>query len=122
MCLWNDYWLPSRPLRNLIEGPLADGEDRLSVRSFLDNMDNISFILPHGIVQEIRGIPVAENPDQEDILVWAFSNDGSFPLKSAYLIAKGLNILNLETSPHQWVWKASTSPRIKFFPVVVHSL
>ena len=50
VCLWNEYWLPSGPLRNLIERPLADGEDRLSVRSFLDNMDNISFILPHGIV------------------------------------------------------------------------
>ena len=78
-------------------------------------MDNISFILPHGIVQEIRGIPVAENPDQEDILVRAFSKDGSFSLKSTCLIAKGFNILNLETSPHQWVWKVSTSPRIKIF-------
>lgn len=115
VCLWNDYWLPSGPFRNLIEGPLADRKDRLSIRSFLDNMDKISFILPHGIVQEIRDIPVAENLDQDDILVWALSKDGSFSLKSAYLIAKGFNILNLETSPHQWVWKASTSPRIKFF-------
>ena len=38
-----------------------------------------------------------------------------FSLKSIYLIAKGFNILNLETNSHQWVWKVSTSPRIKFF-------
>ena len=45
--LWNDFWLPSGPLRNQIKGPLAEGENRLLVKSFLANMDNISFNLPH---------------------------------------------------------------------------
>ena len=71
VCAWDDFWLPSGPLRNQIEGPLATGEKRLSVKSFLANMDNISFNLPHRIVQEIKGISVAANPNQEDILVWA---------------------------------------------------
>nr|POE76510.1 putative ribonuclease h protein [Quercus suber] len=114
-CLWNDFWLPLGPLRNQIEGPLTEVENRLLVKSFLANMDSISFNLPHKIVQEIRGIPVAADPNQEDILIWAYSKDGCFSLKSAYLIAKGINILNLETSPHNWVWRASTTPRIKFF-------
>nr|POE48311.1 putative ribonuclease h protein [Quercus suber] len=114
-CLWNNFWLPSGPLRNQIEGPLTEMENRLLVKSFLANMDSISFNLPHRIVQEIRGIPVAADPNQENILIWAYSKDGSFSLKSAYLIVKGINILNLETSPHNWVWRASTTRRIKFF-------
>ena len=50
----------------------------------------------------IKGIPLASNPLQEDILIWAFSKDGNFTLKSAYLIAKVLNPLNLDTS-NLWV-------------------
>ena len=84
-------------------------------KSLIASVECISFDLPDKILQEIKGIPIAANPSQEDILIWAFSKDGSFSLKSAYLIAKGFNLLNLDTSPHQWVWKAHTSPRIKFF-------
>ena len=65
--------------------------------------------------KRLKVSPSAANPSQKNILIWAFSKDGSFSLKSAYLIAKGFNLLNLDTSPHQWVWKAHTSPRIKFF-------
>lgn len=85
------------------------------MKMLLSNVEGISFNLPNGILQEKKGIPIVVNPNQEDILIWAFSKDGSFSLKSAYLITKGFNILNLDTSPHQWVWKASTSPRIFFF-------
>ena len=41
----------------------------LSVKSLLNNMESISFSLPHRIVQEIKGILVAANPNQEDILI-----------------------------------------------------
>ena len=78
VCVWDDFWLPSEPLRNKIEGPLADEKNGLSIKSFLANMESISFNLPHRIVQEIKGIPIAVDPNQEDILVWAFSKDGSF--------------------------------------------
>ena len=81
----------------------------------LSNVEEISFNLPVRILQEMKGIPIAANPNQEDILIGAFLKDGFVSLKSASLIAKGFNILNLDTSPHQWVWKASTSPRIIFF-------
>ena len=87
---WEDFWLPSGPLKNQVEGPLAEGKNRLSVKSLLNNMESISFSLPHRILQEIKGIPVAANPNQEDILIWAFLKDGSFSLKSAYSLPKGL--------------------------------
>jgi len=98
-----------------IASPLTDREDNLSAKSLIASMECISFDLPDRILQEIKDIPIVANPSQEDILIWAFSKDGSFSLKSAYLIAKGFNLLNLDTSYHQWVWKAHTSPRIKFF-------
>lgn len=82
---------------------------------FLGNRASIYFNLPNTIVQEIQGIPTVVNPNQKDILVWAFSKDECFSLNSAYLLAKGSNLLNLETTLHQWVWKSSTTPRIKFF-------
>ena len=112
---WEDLWLPSGPLRHQIEGPLTEGEDGISVKLFLGNRASISFNLPDTIVQEINGIPTTVNPDQKDILMWAFSKDGSFSLNLAYLLAKGLNPLNPMTTLGQWVWKSSTTPRIKYF-------
>ena len=112
---WANFWLPSKPLRQQIEGPLNEGEDKLPTKSLMDNTECISFNLPDRILQEIKGIPITANPSHEDMLIWAFSKDGSFSLKSAYLITKGFNLLNLDTSPHQWVWKVHKSPRIKFF-------
>ena len=99
----------------VIEGPLTEGEDKISAKELMNSTESISFALPDRILQEIKGIPIAENPSQEDLLIWAYSNDGSFSLKSAYLLAKGFNLVNLDTNTHQWVWKAHTSPRNKFF-------
>ena len=112
---WADFWLPSGPLRQQIEGPLNKGEDKLPAKSLINSTECISVVLPDRILQEIKGIPIAANPSHEDKLIWAFSKDGSFSLNSAYLIAKGFNLLNSDTSLHQWVWKAHTSPRIKIF-------
>ena len=65
-------------------------------------------------MREIKGVPLASNPIQKDILIWAFFKDGSFTLLSIYILAMGLKPLNL-TTHKPWVWKAKTSPRIKFF-------
>ena len=60
---WEDFWLPSGPFRNQVDGLLAEGENMLSVKSLLNNMESISFSLPHRIVREIKGILVAANPN-----------------------------------------------------------
>ena len=111
----DDFWLPSGPSRKQIEGPLAKGENNMSMKMFLNNPDGLSFNFPAIIMNDIQGIPLASCPDQKDRLIWAFSKDGSFSLKSAYLLAKGLNPLNLATHPCKWVWDANTTPRINFF-------
>ena len=69
MNVWNDFWLPSGPLRCQIQGPLADGEGNCTVKDFLINERSISFVLPELIVQEIRGIPLVLNSAREDILI-----------------------------------------------------
>ena len=106
--------MASGPLRKQIEVPLMDGEGNISVKDFLSNDIGISFVLPDYIIQEIKGILLASNPLQEDLNILAFSKDGNFSLKSAYLIAKGLNPLNLDTF-NMWVWNSKIMSRIKFF-------
>ena len=87
----------------------------MSVKMFLTNPNGISFNFPANIVNDIQCIPLASCPNQKDRLIWAFSKDGSFSLKATYLLAKGLNPLNLVTLPCRWVWDSNTTLRIKLF-------
>ena len=115
MGFWDDFWLPSSPLRKQIEGPLAEGENNMSVKMFLSNPSGLSFNFPETIINDIQGIPLASCPDLKDRLIWVYSKDGSFSLKSAYLLAKCLNLLNLSSHPCRRVWDVYTTPRIIFF-------
>ena len=49
------------------------------------------------------------------MLHWAYSKNGSFSLKSAYLLVRGLNPLNWVTDYISWVWKVETLPKVHFF-------
>ena len=60
-------------------------------------------------MNDIQGILLVLCTDLKDRLIWAYSKDGSFSLKSAYLLAKGLNPLNLASHPCRWVWDAYTT-------------
>ena len=80
---WDDYWLASGPLRKQILGPLLEEEGKKSVKAFLANVLDSSFVFLVTILKDIQGVPLAANPIQEDILIWAFSKDGSFNLQSA---------------------------------------
>lgn len=108
------FGLPPILLRSKSKAPLLKGKGVYLSRTSFSEGVNISFVLPESIMQEIRGIPLASNPTHEDILIWAFSKNGSFSLSLAYMLAKGLNPLNLATSK-PWVWKAKTTPRRKKF-------
>lgn len=100
-------------------GPLTVNDEKLTVRDVLNSRGDreicISFTIPNNILLQSKATLMASDPNMQDTLVWAFSNDGSFDLKSAYLLAKDLNLLNLNTSKGKWVWKVTTIPRIKFF-------
>ncbi|KAK9994007.1 hypothetical protein SO802_023710 [Lithocarpus litseifolius] len=117
---WKDFWLPCGPLCNFIEGPLTCDEEHLTVQQganprFSGDACNVSFELPDQVLSLIKAVPFTLNQDAEDTLTWAFSKDGSFSLKSAYLLARGSNPLNLGSSSLSWIWKADTHPRVQFF-------
>ena len=66
-------------------------------------------------MNDIQGILLGLCLDLEDRLIWVYSKDGSFSPKSAYLLAKCLNLLNLSSHPCRRVWDVYTTPRIIFF-------
>ena len=106
------------PIRRLIEGPLSFQEDALTVWDVKElGVANLSLQLPNFILQAISTTPFANNVELQDSSVWAFSKNGDFSLSVAYVMAKGLNPLNLCTSPISWIWKIKLSPRIIFFPL-----
>ena len=118
--MWMDFWLPKGRLRELMEGPLTRGEAELTVKQCFDENNDwipssISFDLPESVLNSILAIPFSFDPHSVDELMWAFSKNGFFSLKSAYLIARGLNPLNLNTMSFNWVWKTKTPPKVQFF-------
>ena len=80
-------------------------------------MANLSLQLSNFIIQAISTTPFANNAELQDSFVRAFSKNGDFSLSAAYVMVKGLNPLNLCTSPISWIWKIKSSPRIIFFPL-----
>ena len=100
-------------------GLLNRGEEELSVRKCFDgNHDwkpsSISFELPASVLSTIKATPFSYTPQANDSLMWAYSKNGSFSIQAAYLIAKGLNPLNLDTMSFKWVWKSEILPKIQF--------
>ena len=100
--VWTDFWLPMGTFRSLIEGPLNRDEEFITVKQCFDHnyewhAQCLSFDLLDHILNAIKANPLSCNHEVEDSLQWAFSKNGFFSLKSAYLLAKGLNPLNLDT-------------------------
>lgn len=118
--LWLDFWLPNGTLRILIEGPLTRYEDKVMLHQCFDigtgwNLQNSSIVLPNQVLESMKGTPFSCDTNSEDSLIWAYSKDGSFSLSSAYLLAQGLNSLNLDIVSLSWVWKTTTLPQVQFF-------
>ena len=99
---WRDFWLPSGALRHQMVGPLTFNDEKLTVKDVLNSRGDlercISFTILENVLLQIKATPMASDPSMQDTLVWAFSKDGSFDLKSTYLLEKDLNLLNLNTS------------------------
>lgn len=79
--LWQDFWLPTGPLKSLIQGPLARDEEVLTVQQCHNNslgwnLHNLSFELPGDLIEAIKATSFSNNPNTKDSLAWAFSKDG----------------------------------------------
>ena len=114
-----DFWLQEGTLRSLIQGPLTREEENITMRQYIDNeaglrVFNLSFELLGQLLDTIKATPLFIDQNAEDVLHWAYSKNGSFFLKSAYLLVRGLNPLNRVTDYIGWVWKVETLPKVHF--------
>ena len=66
------------------------------------------------MLNTIKATPFSYDQHSKDSPMWGFSKNGCFSLQSAYLLARGLNPLNLDTMPFTWVWKTKAPPKIQF--------
>ena len=63
----------------------------------------------------IQAIPINLTSTLDDTTAWALLRDGNFNLALAYLLAKGLNALNLPTFTSNWIWKMKVPQKIIIF-------
>ncbi|OMO84606.1 hypothetical protein COLO4_21945 [Corchorus olitorius] len=119
--LWNDNWTKLGPIHHLIQGPLQQQEEDISVREALiffedHNSFPLSFTFPDKILHRIIAVATPSYHRGSDKLCWNFSPFGIFSLSSAYSLA--LNIPSrVELSPNDWswVWKLRCLPKLRFF-------
>lgn len=79
------------------------------------NRDSLSLSPPYSFLDIIQAIPTNPVSLNSDTIAWSPSSDGNFTLASAYLLAKGLNVLNPTTANLNWIWKMNTPKKIILF-------
>lgn len=88
--VWFDCWIKGESLRELVEGPLTRQEcdmvvvDMINGRGQRWNWGAISFELPPSIKDKIRAVPCQRFGRADDTILWKYSKDGEFLVKSAY--------------------------------------
>ena len=76
---------------NREEADLLVADIRDEGRNWFRNF--LSFDLLEDLQSQIQEVPFSLDLNTEDVFCWAFFKDGSFSLKSAYLLAKGFKPL-----------------------------
>ncbi|GKU99357.1 hypothetical protein SLEP1_g12219 [Rubroshorea leprosula] len=93
---WKDCWLFDPPLNSILFRPLSSNDEDLwvvNVFSFAAfNSSLISDPLFDTILKTIKANPISKIGLGNDSYSWKGSRDGSFSMKVAYLMAKGVNI------------------------------
>ena len=117
--LWYDNWISNGPLGAQLIGLLNLGEETQLVSRAINNYGNwhlqLSFELLENLVKLIQAIPTNINSQVNDVIAWAFTNDGNFSLRITYNAAKGLNVLNPNTPALSWIWKLNVPPKFILF-------
>ncbi|GKV15349.1 hypothetical protein SLEP1_g26146 [Rubroshorea leprosula] len=115
--LKKDCWLFNTPLNSILVGPLSRSDEDLRVADVFScvdfNSSLISYPLPDTILETIKANPISKIGLGNDSYSWKRSCDGSFSMKVAYLMAKGVNpnpVMNWN-----WIWKIHTLPKIQCF-------
>ena len=114
--VWEDNWLGIGSIRSLIEGPLTHSEQNITLRDLGEsgrwNLSLISYSLPDFISHRILEFPLTLDCEKSDHPVSSFVDNGKFSMTKAYatLTLPRKPLVDLE-----WLWKGTTSPKIKFF-------
>ncbi|GKU88076.1 hypothetical protein SLEP1_g2381 [Rubroshorea leprosula] len=115
--LWKDCWLFDAPLNSILVGPLSRSDEDLRVADVFScvdfNSSLISYPLPDTILETIKANPISKIGLGNDLYSWKGSRDGSFSMKVAYLMAKGVNPNPI--MDWKWTWKIHTLPKIQCF-------
>ena len=117
--LWSDNWILNGSLRAQLIGLLNVREENQLVSQVVNNYGNwhlqLLFDPPENLVKLIQAIPTNINSQVDDVIAWAFTNDGNFSLRITYNTAKGLNVLNSNTPALSWIWKLNVPPKFILF-------
>ncbi|GKU90588.1 hypothetical protein SLEP1_g4569 [Rubroshorea leprosula] len=86
---WKDYWTYSSPLCNFITGPVVMESLTMPVShainsSMIWDKEFLANLLPPAQVNEILSIPLSSTASVKDKIVWKYSDDGFFFIKSAF--------------------------------------
>ena len=116
--VWLDNWIRGESLRDMIEGPLNQGDLNMIVAEFWHdevwNWEVVSFVLLEAIKDKIRATPIRSSGERRDTIMWKYSKDREFTAKLAYLLAgQEGNSENLFQGT--WVWKLDILPKITNF-------
>lgn len=114
--IWRDPWLTDELGRFVTTDPT----DELSlVSELIDhssmewNLEVISNTFSERDKKCILAIPLSWRSPTDD-LTWAYSKDGGYSVKTAYMLGKGLNFDALHTA---WsvIWGLDVSPKVRHF-------
>ena len=117
LSFWFNKWLSRGTMRNLIEGPLNQGEDQLLRKDIVGfngwNWHALSFIFKQ-LALEIKATPLPFSSTCEDRISWISSTNGDFDIKEAYKIACTEKLVSDHNLFHgSWVWKVLLLPKVQ---------
>ncbi|KAL2937830.1 hypothetical protein RDABS01_021279 [Bienertia sinuspersici] len=114
--IWNDPWVVNEESR-FISSPPIDGLSKVNSLINVEqgdwNEELIAEVFEERDVKCILAIPLSERLPRDE-LIWAFSKDGDYSVKTAYMIGKGCD---LDLFHQAWVdiWVVNASPKVRHF-------
>lgn len=124
---WDDVWVGPEPLSRVVGVPPAPIPASASVSDLVAdgswNIALLSVVLPAGLVDEIRAIPIPLDAQVDDELFWGASTTGSFTVRSAYDILRDVDFsADRDSGKWNWIWQLPSSEKIKHFIwLIVHN-
>ncbi|XP_056695804.1 uncharacterized protein [Spinacia oleracea] len=114
--IWHDQWVADESGGHITSSPNAAIEQ---VCELIDQdskewrYDLISKFFNDRDERCILAIPISDRMPK-DVLTWAFSNDGLYSVKTAYMLGKSCNLDDIHAA---WleIWKLNVTPKAKHF-------